>query len=154
MIKLNRQFKNQVYQACIEIVEGKISTIQKEYQLYQDSAANETKSSAGDKHDTGKAMMQMEQEKLGAQFKDLVNSKKILATINPNLQAEKIQFGSLVITDSGIFYFAISLGKINVEGQEVFIISSQSPLAKLMLNLRKREHFGFNGKTYHILEVY
>lgn len=150
---LNSEFKLKVYQTCLNIIEEKINTIQKEYKLYQDSAANETKSSAGDKHDTGKAMMQMEQEKLGVQFKDLVNSKKILGSINPSIVYNKIQFGSLVKTDSAVFYISISLGKICIDSQEIFIISSQSPLAKLMLNLFKDSQFSFNGKVYTIHEV-
>lgn len=153
MITINLAFKLKVYHTCLDIIEQKINTIQKEYQLYQDSAANETKSSAGDKHDTGKAMMQMEQEKLGVQFKELVNSKKILGSINPSITNKKIQFGSLVRTTSGLFYISISLGKIIVDSEEIFIISSQSPLAKLMLNQAKQGQFSFNGKNYNILEV-
>ncbi|MDI1233232.1 MAG: hypothetical protein PSX81_02995 [bacterium] len=154
MMRFSKDFKLKVYQSCSALIDSKIATIQKEYKLYQDSAANETKSSAGDKHDTGKAMMQMEQEKLGVQFKELVNSKKILASINPGISSAKISFGSFVVTDSGIFYISISLGKINIESEDIFIISSQSPLAKLMLNLGLKDKFNFNGKVYQISEIY
>ncbi len=154
MMRFSKDFKLKVYQSCSALIDSKIATIQKEYKLYQDSAANETKSSAGDKHDTGKAMMQMEQEKLGVQFKELVNSKKILASINPGISSAKISFGSFVVTDSGIFYISISLGKINIESEDIFIISSQSPLAKLMLNLALKDKFNFNGKVYQISEIY
>lgn len=152
-MKLGLDFKQKVHHCCLEIIEEKLGTIQKEFRLYQDSAANETKSSAGDKHDTGKAMMQMEQEKLGKQLKELINSKKILGSINPSILYKKIQFGSLVRTDSGLFYIAISLGKIQLELQEVFILSSQTPLGKLMLNKGVGASFSFNGKTYMVEEV-
>jgi hypothetical protein len=146
--------KRKVHTACLDMIEDKINTIQEEYRLYQDSAANETKSSAGDKHDTGKAMMQMEQEKLGAQFRELINNKKILLSINPGEIFERVQSGSLIITNNGIFYLSISLGKILTDTVEVYIISSQSPLAKLLMHKSKGSEFGFNGKVYQITEVY
>ncbi len=153
MIEFNLVLKLKVHQHCISIIEDKINTIQKEYRLYQDSAANETKSSAGDKHDTGKAMMQMEQEKLGIQFKELVNSKKILGSINPSIKSEKIQFGSFVKTDTSWFYISISLGKILIDAKEIFILSSQTPLSKLMLNKANDDSFSFNGNNYTVTEV-
>ena len=153
MIEFNLALKLKVHQHCISIIEDKINTIQKEYRLYQDSAANETKSSAGDKHDTGKAMMQMEQEKLGIQFKELVNSKKILGSINPSIKSEKIQFGSFVKTDTSWFYISISLGKILIDAKEIFILSSQTPLSKLMLNKSNGDSFSFNGNNYTVAEV-
>jgi len=153
MIEFNLALKLKVHQHCFSIIEDKINTIQKEYRLYQDSAANETKSSAGDKHDTGKAMMQMEQEKLGIQFKELVNSKKILGSINPSIKSEKIQFGSFVKTDTSWFYISISLGKILIDAKEIFILSSQTPLSKLMLNKSNGDSFSFNGNNYTVTEV-
>ena len=153
MIADDLALKLSIHQHCIILIEEKINTIQKEYRLYQDSAANETKSSAGDKHDTGKAMMQMEQEKLGIQFKELVNSKKILGSINPSIRYKKIQFGSFIKTESSWFYISISLGKISIESKEIFILSSQTPLAKLMLNKAAGDSFSFNGNHYKVVEV-
>ncbi len=151
---MNLDFKQRVHQACLALVEEKILTIQNEYKLYQESAANETKSTAGDKHDTGKAMMQMEQEKLGIQFKELVNNKKILGSLNPAHHLESIQFGSLIKTNHGTFYLSISLGKISIDSAEIYIISNQSPLSKLMLNKVINATFVFNERKYEILEVY
>jgi transcription elongation GreA/GreB family factor len=153
MIANDLALKLSIHQHCINLIEEKINTIQKEYRLYQDSAANETKSSAGDKHDTGKAMMQMEQEKLGIQFKELVNSKKILGSINPSTRYNKIQFGSFIKTETSWFYISISLGKISIDSHEIFILSSQTPLSKLMLNKSVGDAFSFNGKHYKVTEV-
>jgi hypothetical protein len=153
MIADDLALKLSIHQHCINLIEEKIITIQKEYRLYQDSAANETKSSAGDKHDTGKAMMQMEQEKLGIQFKELVNSKKILGSINPSTRYNKIQFGSFIKTETSWFYISISLGKISIENKEIFILSSQTPLSKLMLNKSVGDSFSFNGTHYKVTDV-
>lgn len=147
---LDSAFKERVHQECLKTIEIKLEFIQNEFRLYQESAANETKSTAGDKHDTGKAMMQMEQEKLGAQLKELLNSKSILVSLNPKTEQVKVNLGSLMETNHGIFYFAVSLGKIIIDGIEVLVISMQSPLAQLFLNKVKNDLIRFNDKQYQI----
>ena len=55
--------KGKIQQACLDYCDVLINRAQKEFQFITESANNETKSSAGDKHETGRAMAQIEQEK-------------------------------------------------------------------------------------------
>ena len=55
--------KEQLYNHCLEIVEKRFEMIQTIITGIQQSLLSETKSTAGDKHETGRAMAQLEQEK-------------------------------------------------------------------------------------------
>lgn len=139
-----------IHQKCLEIVEGSILAIKLAMQEAQDAANNETKSSIGDKHETGRAMAQLETEKLSAQLNDALTQKQLVAKINPNQQNEQITVGSLVYTTNGIFYIGISLGKININNETIYAISPVSPIGKLLLTKKEKDSFSLNGLTYVI----
>lgn len=142
-----------LHQKCLEIVENNISTIKLALHEAQEAANNETKSSAGDKHETGRAMAQLETEKLSAQLNDALNQKQLIAKINSNLQSKQITIGSLVYTTNGIFYIGISLGKIDINNETIYAISPQSPIGKLLLTKKEKDSFSLNGKMYVIEKI-
>lgn len=88
------------------------SLISKAIEHAQLAANEETKSSAGDKYETGRAMMQLEIEKQSVQLAEAMKLKHVLSQINPEKTTETIQSGSLVFTDQGNFYISISAGKL------------------------------------------
>lgn len=63
--------KAKVYLHCQRIINEKRALLEKEMKSLQESSNNETKSSAGDKHETSRALAQAEQENLGNQFTKL-----------------------------------------------------------------------------------
>jgi hypothetical protein len=58
-----------------------------------------------------------------------------------------------VTTDKGIFYIGIGLGKIEFEGQNLFVISPASLIGKVFLGKIKGDTFSFGPTRYNILEV-
>ena len=144
------QLKPQLYQECKTIIDERISSLKNILQETQNAANNETKSSAGDKHETGRAMAQLETEKLNAQLGEALKVKQTLATINPIQLASNIVLGSVVFTNKGNFYIAISIGKIEIDNEQFFAISPASPIGKLLLTKKEKESFSFNGNTYII----
>lgn len=142
-----------LHQKCLEIVENNISTIKLALHEAQEAVNNETKSSAGDKHETGRAMAQLETEKLSAQLNDALNQKQLIAKINSNLQSKQITIGSLVYTTNGIFYIGISLGKIDINNETIYAISPQSPIGKLLITKKEKDSFSLNGKMYVIEKI-
>lgn len=143
-----------LHQKCLEIVENNISTIKLALHEAQEAANNETKSSAGDKHETGRAMAQLETEKLSAQLNDALNQKQLIAKINSNLQSKQITIGSLVYTTNGIFYIGVSLGKIDINNETIYVVSPQSPIGKLLLTKKEKDSFSLNCKMYVIEKIY
>ena len=57
--------KEQLYEFCRAYIDGRTIRINESIKSIQESLSSETKSSAGDKHETGRAMLQLEREKLG-----------------------------------------------------------------------------------------
>lgn len=113
---------------------------------------NESKSTAGDKHETGRAMIHLEQEKLHQQ---LAEAKLVLAELQQIKLAkpETINLGSLVKTNRGSFFFAASLGKVEFEKESVFVVSTKAPIAKQFTGKRVGEKAQMNGTVYDILAV-
>ena len=94
---------------------------------------NESKSSAGDKHETARAMMQLEHEKISRQLDDLHRQKNALEKIDITIGSSKIINGSLIKANSSYMFLSVAIGKINVDGKTVMVFSSQSPIGLKML---------------------
>lgn len=147
------ELKENLFRICEKLVAQKIATINDLLNEVQESANNETKSSAGDKHETGRAMAQLETEKLSTQLSDALKLKDTLAKINPTSEHQLIGLGSLVVTNNGNFYISVSLGKIEIDEEYYFAISTQSPVGELFLTKKEKDSFSFNDKTYVIENI-
>lgn len=145
--------KQLVYQVCVEHCEKEISALQSDLKDLYDSLKNESKSTAGDKHETGRAMMHLEIEKKGKQLQVLQQIHKTIEQLSPDAKCHQVEKGSLVQTNFGWFYMAASLGEIQVEQEKVFVMSSASPLAKAFWNKTKGDEIAFNGRKYRIKQV-
>lgn len=114
---------------------------------------SESKSTAGDKHETGRAMAQLEQEKLGRQVLSARELKQVIAQIDSSVKNDFVEFGSLVKTDTGWFFFSVGIGKLEVQAETVFCLTITSPLGNAMHGKKMGEHFQLNGKNFSILEI-
>ncbi len=151
MIKLS---KKAVYKVCLDFADERIRHAQSSLNAATESGNTEDKSSAGDKHETGRAMAQLEQEKAAKQLNEAQELKKNLLKINSELNSAIAQAGSIVVTDKNTFYISIAAGKMEVEGQAVFALSPVSPVGKKLLGISAGEQLEFNGQVYHVKEVY
>lgn len=145
--------KIQLHQKCYDICKQRVQDLKNIIQEAQDAANNETKSSAGDKHETGRAMAQLETEKLTKQLTEALKLTQTLDRIDPSHVSEKISLGSLVTTNNGTFYLAVSLGKMELESHSYFVISTPSPIGKQLIGLKENDTFSFNGRKYIIEKV-
>ena len=118
--------KEKTYQSCLELIQQKIDVLQKNLHDLSDSTGNETKRTAGDKHETALAMLQIEQENNSRQLKEALQQKAALEKLDPHLQTEMIVRGSLVHTNKGIFYISLGLGKLKLEDATVFLLGAEA----------------------------
>lgn len=88
--------KEVVHKHLLAAIESKIIQTQEVLNDATISIHNETKSSAGDKHETGRAMAQLEQEKLGKQLQLIKNLRDAASRISFSEINSQIGFGSLV----------------------------------------------------------
>jgi transcription elongation GreA/GreB family factor len=150
---LQSSIKNILKDKCNQYIDNKIDILKNEINRTKESVANESKSTAGDKHETGRAMMHLEQEKNAAQLKKLIDTKNILNRIDASIQSDTIALGSVVETNHGNFFVSISAGKIEIDDSIYFAISLQSPIGNQLKGKRHSDTFTFNSKTYKITNV-
>ena len=98
-------------------------------------------------------MMQLEIEKYSAQLNDGLNLKKALSQIDINTQYDKVQSGSLVITNQGNYLISISAGKLFLDDVEYFAISYSSPIGQLLFNKKEKDEVEFRSKKISIISI-
>lgn len=147
---LNSEFKLKVHKACEKVVLEKRKLLSQQLYSARLSANSETKSSAGDKHETGRALAQLEQENLAKQFSFLERLESDLSQLKADQISEKVEKGALVQTDKMTLFFGVALGELKVENKSVFAISSVSPIGKIALDKTMGDSFIVNGNTHNI----
>ena len=145
--------KVMVYQLTLEALKNKINGLRLILQESYPSMFDDSKSSAGDKHETALAMAQLEQEKLTKQLNILLLQDAIMTEIDPDLKHQKITIGSLVETNKGWYYFSISLGQLICQSNTYFALSLEAPLGQMMRGKIAGEQVIFNGMITEIISV-
>ena len=146
----------QMKSELLEIIHQKISEkIQKLEQLIAETRAsnNDTKTSMGDKYETSREMLQQEINNLQIQLNEHLKSQQILKNINPNPH-KIVTLGSLVETEKGMFFIAISLGELSFNQEKMFVISAESPLAKAMNGKKEGDVFIVNNLNQFIKNIW
>jgi len=152
MMKKN-ELKQLLFDKCSDYVETRLSIIQSSIEEIQESLSSETKSSAGDKHETGRAMLQLEREKAGQQLAEIESVKNALAQINIEKTTETVILGSLVYTSQFNYFIAISAGLLTVDTETFYAISPQTPIGQLLFGKRVGESFVFREQVIVVEEI-
>lgn len=145
--------KQELLQFCWDQVNAKSERLKQASDALQESLDSETKNSTGDKHETGRAMVQLEQEKLAQQHQELDRVKGILKKIDITKRSTTIGLGSTVSTSLANYFISVSCGTFTLEGKPFYCISMESPIAQLLVGKVSGESFVFNGATHSVLEV-
>ncbi len=143
-------FKQAVYNHFLQLVDEKISRLQEVLNDLKESGANETKSTAGDKHETALAMLQIEQANTRTQLQEVLQQKAALLKIDPLIVPVAVVNGSLIKTSRVFLFLSAALGKSVVNDIAVTAISPQSPLGKQLLHLQQGQTAVVNNREYFI----
>ena len=114
---------------------------------------NDTKSSMGDKYETGREMLQQEINNLQIQLNEVIRQNDVIKTI-PGKPSDKVEKGAIVKTEKGMFFISISLGEVNFDQQKIICISPESPLAKAMNGKTRNQTFTLNNISQKITEIF
>ena len=148
------KLKQELYNLCETFVNQRLQTIQQTISSNQKALQSETKSSAGDKHETGRAMLQLEMEKAGQQLQSIQSMKETLARINPIQTNTVASLGSIVQTTRAAYFLSISAGKLTACGKEFFAVSVSSPTGKMLLGKIEKDEVIFNRSKIKIKQVF
>ena len=142
--------KQKIYNHYLQVIQDKVAMLQKVLNDLKESGANETKSTAGDKHETALAMLQIEQANTRAQLQEILNQQAALEKINPELSVNMVLNGSLIKTSRGYLFMSIALGKAVVDDITVIALSPKSPLGQKLMGLKVGETTVMNVTEYVI----
>ncbi|RZK21399.1 MAG: 3-oxoacyl-ACP synthase [Hymenobacter sp.] len=120
----------------------------------QESSNTDTKSSAGDKYETGRAMAQQERDRHARQLHEAQQQLAAMQKINAQLPCATVRLGALARTSLGLFYISIGAGKlITAGGQEFMAVSTNAPIALALSGRGIGEEITFNGRQVQVLAV-
>ncbi|WP_199121256.1 3-oxoacyl-ACP synthase [Pedobacter sp. ASV28] len=145
--------KQLLYQLCLDFITSRINTAQEALKQAQEASNDDTKSSAGDKFETGREMAQQDINRNKQLLLDAKQQENNLVNLKDVPSSPNVRSGSLVLTDQGNFYLSISAGQLQVGNEIYFAISAASPIGKLLLGKKVNDQLTFNGKTYLIKEI-
>lgn len=145
--------KVEIHETILKLLTNSIVHATKDYELAKESRDSDTKSSAGDKFETGREMMQREMDKISASIDQSKNQLNFLSKINLNRPYSTVDLGCLIITDQGIYYISIGLGKVEINAEIIYAISLDSPIGQLFKGKRVGDELEFRGKTLKINQL-
>jgi len=113
----------------------------------------ETKSSVGDKFETGRARLQAEIDRYNIQLNKTKQLKNELLQIDLTKTHTKVTAGSLLVTSKGNYFISIGFGKIEVYENNYYVISLVSPVGKLFNHKTVGSVVQHLQHTYEILAL-
>ena len=147
--ELKELFLKELYSLVSEKVNSAMSAIDST----TESKNSATKSTAGDKHETGRAMMERELALSTSQLHKAQFLKNELSKISLEIHFTSVQLGALVVTNQGNYFISIGLGKVNVLGDDCYAISGGSPLGIALMGKQKGHKINFQGRNIEIIDV-
>ncbi len=145
--------KEALLEQCVLFVNDKLAIIETIMTENHKALEQESKSSAGDKHETGRAMLHLEMEKASQQLEVAKQMQETLHRIQLNSVSEKIKLGSLITTDQGIYFLSISAGQLSVAGKHYYAISPSSPIGVLLIGKEKGATVILGTRAIKILSI-
>ena len=139
--------------ACQHYVDERTANAQQAIASARDAATDDTKSSAGDKFETTREMMQQEIARHQQLLTDAERMRQVLATLDIRQLSNTAKLGSLVETNRGTFFLAISAGRLEVDNTPYWIVSTASPIGSRLIGLRAGDQFSFNHMEYTIKHI-
>jgi transcription elongation GreA/GreB family factor len=145
--------KQKTYNHFLQVAVDKVNMLLQVLADLKESGANETKSTAGDKHETALAMLQIEQANTRAQLKEAQEQKAALEQLNTGSSMKQVVTGSLVKTNKGYFFISTALGKTMIDGMAIIAISPRSPLGSKLMGLKTNDVVEVNNNHYTIENI-
>lgn len=148
------RIKASLYSQCKKSIEAKFAEIEQLISGIREDGRSDTKSSMGDKYETGRAMAHLELEKALMIRSDTIRLDKMLHGLVINKKFNVIRSGCIVVTSLGNYFISAGLGRLTVDGIEYVAISPIAPLAEQLIGEKAHEIVEFNGKEILISNVF
>ena len=147
------KIKQQLHLKCQELLQNRLRVVEKSMNDIYNNLESETKSTAGDKHETGRAMLHLEREKLGHQLAIINNQLQVFNKINLEAQTSRVVLGSLVYTTQANYFISVSMGELKVDKIRAYAISPISPVGQALMSKAVDETVFYNNQKIKILKI-
>ncbi|HAF34242.1 MAG TPA: 3-oxoacyl-ACP synthase [Sphingobacterium sp.] len=148
--------KGEVLDIALKRTRERITMIESALETARDSSNDDTKSSAGDKYETSREMIQQDinryQKQLVEANKDLQQLISIESLSNDVIDV--VRLGTLVQTNVGLYLIATSIGAVKIVTNNIFVISSASPIGQLLIGKKIGDSFVFNNVNQKVIAIY
>ncbi|EAQ38479.1 hypothetical protein MED134_11301 [Dokdonia sp. MED134] len=148
------EIKEELLKACKEHLMQRRDVVQQILDNVATSLREETKSTAGDKHETGRAMLQLERENAGKQLAAIEKLEQIFLRIKLDLSEGPVHLGSVVVTSQACYFISIPVGAIKVDGLTFYAIGIGSPIGQLLMGKREGDEVRFRESVIKITTIY
>ena len=145
--------KTELLQHCQKQIDNRYSKIKHTIAAIEESLLEEAKSSSGDKHETGRAMLQIDRENAGKQLHEIEKVAQLLNKIDVKATSDYARLASLVYTDKFIYFISLSIGTVAIGSENYLCVALNSPVGLLISGKKRGEGFTLNGTVYKITKV-
>lgn len=146
--------KESVVDAVASALQAALERGQSEFDALQGALSKETKSTAGDKHETGRAMVQLDMEQAGERLARAEAMMAVFRRLNPVEPRAAVGPGAWVITDSGQFFIGVAGGAVTLpDGAKLHVISADAPIAQALRGATAGATLEFRGKHWTVVSV-
>lgn len=143
--------KEAVFRAAMEHLHNRLQELTQEQKAVSESFQEEVKSSAGDKYETGREMLTQSLRQVEGQLElTRRNFAELLRIQQVDQSSSQVGVGSLVRIAGVYFLVSIPLGKIEVNGASVYLVSMESPLGQALSGKKQKEPVLFRGKEHRL----
>ena len=150
----NKELKEVLFNNCQSQLAMRRASVDKILTNVAISLKEETKSSAGDKHETGRAMLQLERENAGKQLAEIEKLEAILPRISKKVSPGPIHLGSVVMTSQANYFISIPTGEIKTEEGVFYAIGVGSPIGQLLLGKMEGDEVRFRESILKINAIF
>jgi transcription elongation GreA/GreB family factor len=119
----------------------------------QEGLSSASESTAGDKHNTSRAMMHLEIEKVQKQIHQLKVHQQTISRISLEKKFSEVGFGSLVSTNNGWLFFSIPVGSVKIQKESIQCVSAVSPIGQALKGKKSGEEVSFQSRSWIVNEI-
>ena len=145
--------KEELYKICESYLEEKIVRIAHSIQDLESALTNESKSSAGDKYETGREMINIEIHKLSTQLQQFQKLQITLGVAKRNSATDMVRMGSVIEATNANYFICIPIGEVEIGDKKVYVIGASSPIAQALIGKTTGDNFNFNSVTGSIVSI-
>jgi multidrug efflux pump subunit AcrA (membrane-fusion protein) len=146
--------KTRLHDHLFTALESRKTSLQLQRSQLSIESTESGKGSAGDKHEVGIAIAQIEIEKLDQQIALAQQQLQALQKIDATLEIKQVQAGAIFESDQKWFYCSVPFGQINLDHITFFCMSTEAPLFQALKGKKELETAEFNGRIWKINQVF